>query len=228
MRVLSKKQQLFCKYIVVYGLSPCEAVTAAGYTSSSHAEYSYKWRIAKRLLKSEYIQAEIDRLSTEMRTPDAMKRRIIQYHYQALDFSPTDVIKPVRYNGTDGVERTRLDVLPLSEWSHAARVLCTGFDKNGYPVFRNTETSVKELSRIYGLYKDNGVKEQENLSELLKNSGLIPSMPDFDDDDDDSGIDKLIESLDDDSSDGDISVDDSDMHADGEALDTLLANLAEG
>ena len=72
----------------------------------------------------------------------------------------------VAYTDENGIRRFRVEVKPVSEWTAEQRKAVVGFDKNGLPIFKNKEKATQELSRLFGLYKDNTVVIEQDLDSI--------------------------------------------------------------
>lgn len=162
--MLTQQQIKFCKYIALYEMQPYDAFVNAGY------EVKQKRYIHERvvtLLNNKQISDYIDMLRRKYLDLEYVRKDIILNHQKAIDFDLTTVFSVVPYNDENGVKRFRLDVKPVAEWSLEARQNLVGFDnKTGMPIFKDKEAAAKEISRIFGLYKDNTVVVEENFDDL--------------------------------------------------------------
>lgn len=176
---LNDRQKHFCKCIALYEMTPFEAYIAAGYTVSKRKIDTQSHVF--QLLSSKIISDEIDRLRNHYLDLDSVRRDIILEHQRTREMDICDVCKPVSYIDDFGNTQTRLEVLPVSEWSPELRKACTGFDKYGVPQFKQKESATKELSRMFGLYKDNAVVVQQPLDEIYNDAlGEKTERKDFD------------------------------------------------
>lgn len=179
--MLTEQQLKFCKYISLYEYTPQQAFFAAGYTVDKKR---YLTDRIVTLLQNPQISAKIDELRSKYLDVDKVRTDIILEHQKTRDFDLSEIIQPVGYLDGEGVQRYRLEVKPIADWSPIARQNLIGFDKNNIPIFRNKEAATKELSRIFGLYKDNMVTDVQDLSSIYNDALGIES--------DDSGVDTNI------------------------------------
>lgn len=165
---ITKMQEDFCKYLAVYDMKPAEAYYAAGYPHvNTNAEL---FSNIHRLLSNKSINDEVERLREKCFDIDKVRRDLILEHEQTRDMDLTSVMEPVEYVDDNGNYQTRLAVKPISEWSPALRKACIGFDRYGVPKFRDKGDAAKELSRLYGLYKDNTVVVQQDLEGIINDA----------------------------------------------------------
>lgn len=165
--MLTEQQQKFCKRIALYEDTPIQAFINAGYEVK---QYRYIKDRVLTLLGNKNISDEIDRLRKKYLSLEDVRKDIILEHQQTRDLDITEILSPVPYTDQDGIKRYRVEIKPIAEWSYELRKACTGFDKNGVPIFRNKETATKELSRLFGLYKDNTVVVEQDLDGILKDA----------------------------------------------------------
>lgn len=170
--MLTERQELFAKYIAIYNYSVIDATREAGYANKGNA---YLSTTGMRLLRTDEVSARIDELREGCFDPETVRKAMILELWKAMDNDITDVVFPVEYIDDLGVVKTRLKVRPISEWSRLARSLCTGYDRNGIPTFLNKLDAMKETCRIFGLYKDNQVKVEQDTSGILESAGLTPT-----------------------------------------------------
>lgn len=157
--MLTPQQQTFCKNIALYEMTPYEAFKNAGYAGEPS---KVKGKI-RMLMCNPIISGEIDRLRKKYLDIDEVRRDIILEHNKTRELDITSVCYPVQYYDDFGNIQTRLEVKPIADWSPELRRACTGFDKNGVPQFRSKDGATKELSRIFGLYKDNQIIVTQDL-----------------------------------------------------------------
>lgn len=169
---LSERQEEFCKLVAIYGVEPWQAAKEVGYKGHCRAVYM---NVANRLLKDVHISNRIDELRDELFDLERVRRSIILEHQLTRMFNITEVMYPVVSYDESGEEYTRIVVRPMEDWPRDARRLCVGFDKFNRPIFKSKENATKELTRIFGLYKDNAVKDEEDTDNVLASSGLTPS-----------------------------------------------------
>lgn len=165
--MLTEQQQKFCKRIALYEDTPIQAFINAGYEVK---QYRYIKDRVMTLLGNKAISDEIDRLRNKYLGLEEVRKDIILEHQQTRDLDITEILSPVPYTDADGIKRYRVEIKPIAEWSYDLRKACTGFDKNGVPIFRNKEAATKELSRLFGLYKDNTVVVEQDLDGILKDA----------------------------------------------------------
>ena len=172
--ILTDKQEKFCKGIVLFQMHPYEALKYAGY------DYNSNSRGAKvtALLGNKAISDRIDELNKRYTDLDSVRKDIILEHQRTREFDILDVCYPVPYTDKDGIRKFRIEVKPVDQWSREARLNCTGFDRNGIPTFRDREVSTRELSRLFGLYKDNTVVVEQDLEAVYRDAMGIEEQPD--------------------------------------------------
>lgn len=169
---LSERQEEFCRLIAIYGVEPWQAAKECGYAGHCRAAYM---KIANRLLLDLHISNRIDEIRDEFFDLEKVRRSIILEHQLTRMFDITKVMYPTVAYDENGDEYTRVVVRPMEDWPRDARRLCVGFDKFNRPIFKSKENATKELTRIFGLYKDNAVKDEEDTDSVLSSSGLVPS-----------------------------------------------------
>lgn len=170
--MLTEKQEQFCEYIALYGFRPNEAAQMAGYGCKYRSGF---YNVASRLLNCDEVNERIDELQHEYFDVDAVRTSIIRYHQQALVFQPSEIVHAEEYTKVNGEPGIRIRVKPYSCWSEIAKRMFDHFDSRGIPVFRDKNDSVKELSRIFGLYRDNAVSQTEDTLSVLAGAGLLPT-----------------------------------------------------
>lgn len=193
--MLTEQQKRFCKRIALYEDTPIEAFKNAGYEVKQ--QRYIKDRVLT-LLGNKNISDEIDRLRKKYTSIEDVRKDIILEHQQTRDIDITEILSPVPYTDQNGIKQYRVEIKPVSEWSYELRKACTGFDKNGVPVFRNKEAATKELSRIFGLYKDNTVVVEQDLDSIFKDAMGEPTEEITSDDIDIEGLlnDEEMQTLD--------------------------------
>lgn len=172
--MLTELQEKFCQLVALYGYNMAEAAKKAGYRAPNSSSY---YSVGKRLIDKKQISDRIAEIRSQLFDTDAVRRSIILDHMQTRYFKVTDYIHHERYVTDTGEVRYRVIVKPYDEWDETAKRMCLGFDKNGIPIFRNLCDADKELCRIFGLYKENQVREEEDTSSVLASAGLTPSLP---------------------------------------------------
>lgn len=177
---LTEMQEKFCENVAKYGYYPVDAARKAGYSGSCRAIYH---NIANRLLSNVHIRTRIAEIRDEYFDIEKVRASIIREHQLTRVFDRTLVEDIVEEFDDYGRSFTRIKVKPLEEWPQFARTLLIGWDRYNRPIFKNPENATKELTRIFGLYKDNAVREEEDTSSVLESAGL-PA---------DSGVDDAID-----------------------------------
>lgn len=168
------KQEKFCELVAMYGFRPSDAVVEAGYSCYNNAK---KHDIAYRLMNDVHISSHIAEIREKVFDPDAIRRSVILEHLLTRSFDLSRVIENRTEVNDAGIEFTRVIVKPTSEWPWEARQLFTGhYDKFNRPIFKGKTEATKELSRIFGLYKDNVMREEEDTAGVLSSAGLTPSV----------------------------------------------------
>lgn len=148
---MSTNIQYFCK-LVAMGYEPIEAI---GISHKKINTYTQKLTVTEQLMSHPKIVGEIDRQRELLFNPIAIRRKLISLHNMCMDFNPSDCFEIKAVYDKDGNEiGTRVSIKSISSWSPIARKLFKGFDKNGYPTFREPEKAMSELSRLYGFYKE--------------------------------------------------------------------------
>lgn len=170
--MLSEKQEKFCLCVALYGMPMAMAAREAGYKVRTTKEYT---TVGKRLIDNRWIASRISELRESFVDVDAVRRSVILEHMQSRMFRVTDYVYSVADVTDNGVPYNRLVVKPYEEWDYIGKMMCIGFDRNGIPIFRSHENATKELCRIFGFYKDNGVSTVEDTAGVLANAGLVPS-----------------------------------------------------
>ena len=139
--MLTEQQQRIFKRIALYEDTPIQAFINAGYEVK---QYRYIKDRVMTLLGNKAISDEIDRLRNKYLGLEEVRKDIILEHQQTRDLDLTEILSPVPYTDPDGIKRYRVEIKPVAEWSYELRKACTGFDKNGVPIFRNKEAATKE------------------------------------------------------------------------------------
>lgn len=163
--MLTEQQEQFCKNIALFEMQPYEAYLSAGYPKAKDINH-HKYDGVTRLLNNKAICDEIDRLRNKYLDIESLKRDIILEHQKTRDLDITSVMHSVAYTDENGIRRFRVEVKPVSEWTVEQRKAVVGFDKNGLPIFKNKEKATQELSRLFGLYKDNTVVVEQDLDSI--------------------------------------------------------------
>ena len=195
MRRLTDQQQEFCRLVAIYGVAPWQAAKEAGYQGKGREVF---YRIGNRLMNNVHISARIAEIRDEYFDVEKVRRSIILEHQLTRMYDPTRVVHPVTEYNDLGVPFERIKVKDFSEWTAEDRMMCVGFDKMNRPIFKSKENATKELSRIFGLYKDNAVRDEEDTAGALAGAGLTPSFgvgsqaPDDEDDFDGAAFDELV------------------------------------
>ena len=162
---LTDKQKKFVKAIAMFEMEPVEAYVFAGY--SAPTDKTQLWSNISLLLSNKTINDAIDRLRKKFFDMDEVRRDIILEHNITRDLDITTIMQPVSYMDDNGYMQTRLDIKPVSEWSPELRRACVGFDRYGIPKFRDKDSATKELSRMFGLYKDNQIVVQQDTDGII-------------------------------------------------------------
>lgn len=170
--MITEMQEKFCQYVGLYGFSPADAAKEAGYAGVDRTAFA---NIGRRLISNIHLSTRIAEIRENSFDVDKVRKSIILEHQATRFFRITDVMYPVTEKDDNGNEFTRIKVKPIEEWTEIARRMCVGFDKYNRPIFKSEEDAVKELTRIFGLYKDNQIKVEEDTSSVLSSAGLTPS-----------------------------------------------------
>lgn len=170
--MLSREQELFCRYISM-GYSKSNSAKYAGYSGGNTSIFS---SIAIRLLESKQIQERIMEIQTTMYDVDTTRRDIVGW-YKAYDlFEFGSVVRPVPLLDADGNPIVKYQVKSYDMWSPLERALFKGIGKNGLPEFYDKVDAKKELCRIFGLYKENTLSVEEDIDSMFEGAGLNPSI----------------------------------------------------
>ena len=198
---ITEKQKKFVKAIALYDMQPAEAYTYAGYVMPK--DRLALWKNISELLGNKQINDAIDKLRRECFDVEEVRKKIILEHNTTRDLDITSIMEPCEYYDDQGNLQTRLSIKPIREWSPELRKACTGFDRFGIPKFRDKDSATKELSRIFGLYKDNQIIVQQDTDSVINDALGIPNDTNTDPDveailspDAETKADSLLDALD--------------------------------
>lgn len=180
-KALTDRQEKFAENIALYGMSLAEAAANAGYYNSgagtTKANLTF---IGKTLIDNDLVSARIAEIRESMYDIDQVKRTVLSLHWRTVNFRPSDYVHEVEDINAKGQRYHRLIVKPYEEWDEFAKQMCIGFDQRGVPIFKDPEQALKEISRVFGLYKDNAMTKEEDTDMVLRTAGLIPQFQETD------------------------------------------------
>lgn len=185
------------------GYTKANAAKYAGYSGANSSIFS---AIAKRLLSCETIRERIMEIQTTMYDVDTVRKDIIGWYrsYDLFEFG--SVVTPNPIIDTNGNPKVNYIVKKYENWTPLEKAMFKGVGKSGLPEFYDKVDGKKELCKIFGLYKENAISEEEDIDSVFAGAGVSPSIKSkvsatrnldgsFDEDEENEALEKQLNEL---------------------------------
>lgn len=172
MLALSERQEKFCQYYVLDGLSATESAKKSGYKCRSMQGYANQ---GYKLLDNTLVNERILELRNKQLDSDVVQSSIIKKYNTIKNFDYTQYSYPEEHTTDTGKKYTVLKIKPVSEWDDVAKELFLRWGRDNQPIFMDKENALKELCRIYGFYKDTTTNSIQDSDSVMRSAGLTPT-----------------------------------------------------
>ena len=171
-RLKNQKMELFCQLIAKEGLTPSDACFRANYGKERHPlPDQYHANMGSRLIKRQDIQERIATIREQEKHKSSDYRNTLENLLKrAIGLDLGKYYKSINVTLNDGriVSSWYLSV-PFENWNPEDRVLVTGFDKSGRPIFFDKQWAVEKMMRLMGMLDNsNAIDMEDTLGVFLK------------------------------------------------------------
>lgn len=176
----NQKMELFCQLIAKEGLSPADACFRANYGKERHPlPDQYHSNMGSRLIKRDDIQERIATIREQEKYKNKDYRNTIEnFLKRAIGLDLGKYYKSLNVTMSDGriVTSWYLSV-PFENWNPEDRVLVTGFDKAGKPIFFDKQFAIEKMMRLLGMLDASNSVDMEDTIGVFLRAGLPISAP---------------------------------------------------
>ena len=185
-RLKNNKMENFCKLIALEDISPATACYRVGYGKEQHPKQDqYHANMGSRLIKRQDIQERIHTIrEQEANKNKDYKSTLIDLLKRTISFDFGKYYKSSNLTLKDGQTITTWYLsVPFEDWQPEDRMLLTGFNLKGQPMFLDKQWAFEKMMRLLGMLdKTSSVDVEDLLTDLIKANLPISAPSPFDND----------------------------------------------